>query len=185
MAGPPRKRQRRDEYRKAQQEAAAQLASQSNNTNIDTNILDTPNGKQNTKPLGLEMPKKKFYRQRAHANPFSDHALVYPASPDAMDWAAHYPAFVVRDNVAAGSMNVDAKSMTRVTKQVEIADIGCGFGGLIVALSPLFPETLMIGKWFPPRSHKRQLQHSNQPMPVSSDCLDSSNKFALLYSNLI
>jgi len=22
------------------------------------------------------MPKKKFYRQRAHANPFSDHALA-------------------------------------------------------------------------------------------------------------
>jgi tRNA (guanine-N7-)-methyltransferase len=30
-------------------------------------------------------------------------------------------------------------------KQVEIADIGCGFGGLLVALSPLFPDTLMIG----------------------------------------
>lgn len=23
-----------------------------------------------------ELPKKKFYRQRAHANPFSDHQLV-------------------------------------------------------------------------------------------------------------
>ena len=23
-----------------------------------------------------ELPKKKFYRQRAHANPFSDHALI-------------------------------------------------------------------------------------------------------------
>lgn len=25
---------------------------------------------------GKEMPRKKFYRQRAHANPFSDHNLV-------------------------------------------------------------------------------------------------------------
>lgn len=24
----------------------------------------------------LTMPRKKFYRQRAHANPFSDHQLV-------------------------------------------------------------------------------------------------------------
>jgi tRNA (guanine-N7-)-methyltransferase len=24
----------------------------------------------------LALPKKKFYRQRAHANPFSDHALT-------------------------------------------------------------------------------------------------------------
>ena len=23
-----------------------------------------------------QLPKKKFYRQRAHANPFSDHALL-------------------------------------------------------------------------------------------------------------
>lgn len=23
-----------------------------------------------------QLPKKKFYRQRAHANPFSDHALT-------------------------------------------------------------------------------------------------------------
>jgi tRNA (guanine-N7-)-methyltransferase len=24
---------------------------------------------------GAKMPKKRYYRQRAHANPFSDHAL--------------------------------------------------------------------------------------------------------------
>ena len=24
----------------------------------------------------VELPKKKFYRQRAHANPFSDHQLT-------------------------------------------------------------------------------------------------------------
>ena len=32
-----------------------------------------------------------------------------------------------------------------MARQVEMADIGCGFGGLLVALSPLFPDTLMIG----------------------------------------
>ena len=36
-----------------------------------------------------------------------------------------------------------------MTKQIEIADIGCGFGGLLTALSPLFPETLMIGRFYP------------------------------------
>ncbi|KAJ8612634.1 hypothetical protein MRB53_037370 [Persea americana] len=41
---PPRKRQKREEYR---------------------NTHDAS-----------ELPKKKFYRQRAHANPFSDHALT-------------------------------------------------------------------------------------------------------------
>lgn len=52
MTGPPNKRQKRDEYRKAQAGA---------------------NGSQSGK---IELPKKKFYRQRAHANPFSDHALT-------------------------------------------------------------------------------------------------------------
>ncbi|PVU90544.1 hypothetical protein BB561_004833 [Smittium simulii] len=30
-------------------------------------------------------------------------------------------------------------------KKVEFADIGCGYGGLLVALAPLFPDTLMLG----------------------------------------
>ncbi|KAJ1929725.1 tRNA (guanine-N(7)-)-methyltransferase (tRNA(m7G46)-methyltransferase) [Tieghemiomyces parasiticus] len=29
--------------------------------------------------------------------------------------------------------------------RVEFADIGCGYGGLLVALAPLFPDTLMLG----------------------------------------
>jgi len=48
MAGPPNKRQKREEYRKARTEDGAIAA----------------------------LPKKKFYRQRAHANPFSDHQLT-------------------------------------------------------------------------------------------------------------
>jgi tRNA (guanine-N7-)-methyltransferase len=44
MAGPPKKRQKREEKREAKQEG--------------------------------ELPQKKYYRQRAHANPFSDHALT-------------------------------------------------------------------------------------------------------------
>lgn len=48
-----------------------------------------------------------------------------------MTWSAHYPAF-------------DGK-LSATEAQVEVADIGCGFGGLLVALSPVFPETLMVG----------------------------------------
>jgi hypothetical protein len=47
MAGPPNKKQKREEYKNSiRDEGAAAL------------------------------PKKKFYRQRAHANPFSDHQLT-------------------------------------------------------------------------------------------------------------
>ncbi|KAG1725346.1 putative methyltransferase [Suillus paluster] len=70
------------------------------------------------------LPQKKHYRQRAHANPFSDHALLYPSSPDTFDWSTHYP----------GLKGTPA-----------FADIGCGFGGLLITLAPLFPDTLMLG----------------------------------------
>ncbi|KAI0297287.1 putative methyltransferase-domain-containing protein [Multifurca ochricompacta] len=72
------------------------------------------------------LPQKRHYRQRAHANPFSDHNLDYPVSPDDVDWNTHYPAF-------AGS------------RKPEFADVGCGFGGLLIALAPLYPNTLMLG----------------------------------------
>ncbi|CAE6431578.1 unnamed protein product [Rhizoctonia solani] len=71
------------------------------------------------------LPQKRHYRQRAHANPFSDHDLVYPASPEGMDWSPHYP--------------------NRPDRRVEFADIGCGFGGLLIALAPIYPDTLMLG----------------------------------------
>jgi len=31
------------------------------------------------------------------------------------------------------------------SSKVEFADIGCGYGGLLVDLSPIFPDTLMLG----------------------------------------
>jgi len=52
MAGSSNKRQKREDYRKAQED------------------LKSTNGGM------MDLPKKKFYRQRAHANPFSDHALT-------------------------------------------------------------------------------------------------------------
>jgi hypothetical protein len=79
-----------------------------------------------------ELPKKKYYRQRAHANPFSDHNLDYPVHPEAQDWSVHYPAYFP---AAEGSTQA----------KVEVADIGCGFGGLLVALAPKLPNTLMLG----------------------------------------
>jgi len=44
-----------------------------------------------------------------------------------MDWESHYPAF-------AGT-----------GRTPEFADVGCGFGGLLIALAPMFPDKLMLG----------------------------------------
>ncbi|KLJ09563.1 tRNA (guanine-N7-)-methyltransferase [Blastomyces silverae] len=111
---PPTKRQRRSEYRKTQE--------------------------QQIQSGEIHLPKKRLYRQRAHANPFSDHRLSYPISPAHMDWSTHYPAFV-----DPNPDNVNLSGARCLTKDVEIADIGCGFGGLLVALAPLMPDTLMVG----------------------------------------
>ena len=58
-----------------------------------------------------------------------------PASPQTMDWSAHFPAHFPAPGAAGPAP----------TKRVEVADIGCGFGGLIVSLSAQLPETLMLG----------------------------------------
>ncbi|AMD22954.1 HHR185Wp [Eremothecium sinecaudum] len=80
----------------------------------------------------LELPKKRYYRQRAHSNPFSDHQLEYPVSPDLMDWSKLYPHYYDKDT-------------KQMTKDVTIADIGCGFGGLLVDLATAFPDKLALG----------------------------------------
>jgi tRNA (guanine-N7-)-methyltransferase len=72
------------------------------------------------------LPQKRYFRQRAHCNPFSDHHLDLPINPEAMNWTIHYP-------------NIKSE------QKVVFADIGCGYGGLLMALAPLFPEKLMLG----------------------------------------
>lgn len=83
--------------------------------------------------MTANLPQKKYYRQRAHSNPMSDHSVEYPLNPQSMDWSEIYPQFC----------NNNSNSTDQ--KLVEFADIGCGYGGLLVQLSPMFPETLMVG----------------------------------------
>ena len=86
-----------------------------------------------------------------------------------MDWSSYYPAFVSSEATTPVTNNPEpvkdtsppplpppSSSLplatpltlplaTPLTQPVEIADIGCGFGGLLVALSPLMPSSLIIG----------------------------------------
>ncbi|XP_018026105.1 tRNA (guanine-N(7)-)-methyltransferase [Hyalella azteca] len=75
-----------------------------------------------------KLPQKKYYRQRAHSNPMADHSFDYPLCPSKMDWKSLYPDYATSED-----------------QKVEFADVGCGYGGLLVALSPLFPNTRMLG----------------------------------------
>lgn len=77
-----------------------------------------------------DMPQKKFYRQRAHCNPLSHNdAFDYPRKPQDMDWTKeHYP-----EPPAGNSL------------QPTVLDIGCGFGGLTIALATLLPTETILG----------------------------------------
>ncbi|KAJ1953986.1 tRNA (guanine-N(7)-)-methyltransferase (tRNA(m7G46)-methyltransferase), partial [Linderina pennispora] len=110
-----------------------------------------------------KLPQKRYFRQRAHVNIFNDIRLDYPLTPNDEDWSKLYPAYFrapttdtlgenkrpsspapeeqqpAKRGPGAGELSKDQLA------QVEFADIGCGYGGLLVALAPLYPNTLMVG----------------------------------------
>lgn len=75
-----------------------------------------------------EKPQKRFYRQRAHCNPLSHNdAFEYPLRPEVMDWTTDfYPG------MPPGTVP-------------NVLDIGCGFGGLTLALAKLLPDKVILG----------------------------------------
>ena len=43
---------------------------------------------------GASLPKKRFFRQRAHVNPLGGAQLYeYPIAPERMNWGQHFPAY--------------------------------------------------------------------------------------------
>ncbi|KAJ1459466.1 putative methyltransferase-domain-containing protein [Pelagophyceae sp. CCMP2097] len=74
---------------------------------------------------GAEYPCKKFFRSRAHCNPLSHNdAFDYPKSPAAVNWAEYYP---LKPGMA-----------------VQNLDVGCGYGGLSMALAALAKDELTL-----------------------------------------
>lgn len=57
-----------------------------------------------------------------------------------MNWAEHYPAYSTPEKGEK-----DAAKPRSLAKDVTVADIGCGFGGLLVALAPQLPDELLLG----------------------------------------
>ncbi|XP_068629946.1 tRNA (guanine-N(7)-)-methyltransferase [Battus philenor] len=78
----------------------------------------------------MALPQKKYYRQRAHSNPIADHCFEYPTHPDDYNWKVLFPKTSHDD---------------QDNNRVEFLDVGCGYGGLLVTLAPLFPDNLILG----------------------------------------
>ncbi|CAH1786765.1 unnamed protein product [Owenia fusiformis] len=111
--------------------------------------LVTPALKKNmaSETAETKLPQKKFYRQRAHCNPISDHTLDYPTCPDTMNWHQYYPDHF-KPHSEDRDKHDDVQDILEKkddVSRVEFADIGCGYGGLLVSLSPMFPDKLMLG----------------------------------------
>ncbi|KAK9830162.1 hypothetical protein WJX72_010063 [[Myrmecia] bisecta] len=114
---------------------------------------------------GKSHPRKRLYRSRAHSNPLNDSHFPVPAHPQDFDWATYYPAFfggasASHDEAAPSTSAGAATASTSAAAPadaaappagsaeqplVRFADVGCGFGGLLIRLSPLYPDTLMVG----------------------------------------
>ncbi|XP_048580629.1 tRNA (guanine-N(7)-)-methyltransferase-like isoform X2 [Nematostella vectensis] len=90
------------------------------------------------------LPQKKYYRQRAHSNPMADHTFDYPVCPPDMDWSSIYPKFFSPKTESSASCQKDTMA-EEDTPRVQFADIGCGYGGLLVKLANDYPTTLMLG----------------------------------------
>lgn len=57
-----------------------------------------------------------------------------PLNPGTYNWRLHYADFFRNTKIDADE-----------TAVIRFADVGCGFGGLLVKLSPLFPSELSLG----------------------------------------
>lgn len=92
-----------------------------------------------------QMPQKKFYRSRAHCNPLShNNSFYYPTNPDCIDWSIdHYPNVQTTNLMPAAVAVKKEKDPARLVPSV--LDIGCGFGGLTIALATLLPSKTILG----------------------------------------
>ncbi|PRP75797.1 hypothetical protein PROFUN_08791 [Planoprotostelium fungivorum] len=78
-------------------------------------------------------PEKKrkihaYHHIKAHSNPLADKNFEYPLNPAAKDWSNYF-----------------AGKFKSQHAKVEFADVGCGYGGLLVNLSTAFPDTISLG----------------------------------------
>ena len=99
------------------------------------------------------MPKKNKHRMRAHINPMNEIHIPVPKNPDYANWKEHYPSFfgIANNNndkivVNTGKFAVNYETAEKHEKVPTILDIGCGYGGLMFALEPHFPDKLILGQ---------------------------------------
>ena len=130
-------------YNEKNKKKRALNSSQQSGVQVGTNEPITADG---------DMPKKKFYRSRAHCNPLSfNETFNYPTRPDFMDWTEEYypnhPSLNKKEGDTANSKDTISFSQLSNAMNVhpDVLDVGCGFGGLTMALSTALPNNTILG----------------------------------------
>lgn len=92
---------------------------------------------------------------RAHINPLNTTPFPFPPHHSYVDWKGHYPLHfggspednhkVYCNTVEHPSFYEHPRDYQLHDKKVQIIDVGCGYGGLLFALAPLFPDKLILG----------------------------------------
>lgn len=82
-----------------------------------------------------------------------------------MDWSTFFPAITEPESeqflTEVGDIQGEAKPVKKITKAVTVADIGCGFGGLLVALATKLPDELILGPSAPSPSDHPSILYPN------------------------
>lgn len=66
-----------------------------------------------------------------------------------MDWSSYYPTLISQPAPEQENTAVTSTKPRPLVKDIDVADIGCGFGGLLVALAPKLPDSVLLGKRLP------------------------------------
>jgi hypothetical protein len=65
-----------------------------------------------------------------------------------MDWSVHYPRYFAplpADDASRAAASPGVVAGDADGPQVEILDVGCGYGGMLIELSTMFPGVLSLG----------------------------------------
>jgi len=108
--------------------------------------------------IEAKFPIKAKFRMRAHINPLNDTPWPFPINPNDVDWSLHFPKSYGKSTKENLDLYLNTEEfpisyVDRVNddfngsngKTCTIADIGCGYGGLLFGLGKAFPEKLILG----------------------------------------